>query len=75
MVGQGHSAAGSSRAEGNVAGHTATTLQPGQELISHLHIVDLIGTAPAEGDPIFKQLTESGKIARRENASQLGEFQ
>jgi len=43
-------------------------------LLSHLHVVDLLGTAPPEADPQFARLPEADRIARREHALQLQAF-
>lgn len=41
--------------------------------VSHLHVADLIGTAPTEG-PAFSSLHEDDQAMRREFSTQLGSF-
>ncbi len=43
-------------------------------LLSHIHIVDLLGSATPELDPQFQNLNEADKIARRDQALQLQSF-
>ena len=43
-------------------------------LLSHLHVVDLLGIASPEADPQFSRLSESDRIARREHALQMQAF-
>ena len=47
------------------------TIDEGQPLMSHIHFVDLIGTAPTDADPQYQRMRENDKIARRSTSLQL----